>query len=112
MLNSSTLSSHSSTPSTSASTSSTSERNKALLLCLGILLPVFLFVTIVLCCKFSCGKQRKKTLEKERIEDEQLAREEQALRREGIISTEDEWSSDSEEVESRASSKRQLFPEK
>lgn len=67
----------SSSPSIEASTTSSSafERNKALILCLIVALPVVVFVTIVLCCKFSCGRTRKKTLARERAEDEDLNQE-------------------------------------
>lgn len=60
---------------TSSDLSSTFERNKALFLCLIFVLPVLLFVTIVLCCKFSCGRGRKQTLAREYEEDKALARE-------------------------------------
>ncbi|GAA5852191.1 hypothetical protein JCM3766R1_006813, partial [Sporobolomyces carnicolor] len=95
LISSSSYSTSISTPTSSSSTSSLSttiERNKALVLCLVFLVPVVVFVAIVLCYKFSCGRQRAKTLEKERLEDEKLDREaEEALRSEGIITTDDEW---------------------
>jgi len=59
----------------SSDLSSTFERNKALFLCLIFVLPVILFVTIVLCCKFSCGRARQQTLAREYEEDKALARE-------------------------------------
>ncbi|GAA5887634.1 hypothetical protein JCM16303_001455 [Sporobolomyces ruberrimus] len=65
----------SSTTTTETTSTSMFERNKALVLGIGILLPVLVFVTIVLCCKFSCGRQRKKTLAREEAEDAELARE-------------------------------------
>lgn len=73
-----------STTSTESSTTSTSafERNKALILCLIVALPVLVFVTIVLCCKFSCGRERTSTLRRERAEDAELAQEGESIRSE------------------------------
>ncbi|GAA5931213.1 DUF1996 domain-containing protein [Sporobolomyces koalae] len=88
----------------SSKVTSAFERNKALFLCLVIFLPVVVFVAIVLCCKFSCGRERKRTLAREKSEDADLAREERSLRAE-ITSDSD---TDSEEGESDRSGPRHV----
>ncbi|GAA6062956.1 hypothetical protein JCM10212_005346 [Sporobolomyces blumeae] len=74
MATSSAASAASSAGSSSSLTTSSLMSNKPLILCLVILLPVLVFVAIVLFCKFSCGRNRKKTLAREKAEDEELAR--------------------------------------
>ncbi|GAA6018326.1 hypothetical protein JCM11491_005934 [Sporobolomyces phaffii] len=57
------------------SETTTTERNKALFLSLYFLVPTVVFVAIVLCCNFTCGRRGKKTMKRERDEDAQLTRE-------------------------------------
>ncbi|GAA5843202.1 hypothetical protein JCM5353_001197 [Sporobolomyces roseus] len=90
----------SSSTESSATSASAFERNKALILCLIVALPVLVFVTIVLCCKFSCGRERKSTLRRERAEDAELAQEEQALQ-EPLTTDSDMSSSSSDSEDSR-----------
>ncbi|GAA5885453.1 hypothetical protein JCM16303_005208 [Sporobolomyces ruberrimus] len=87
----------SSSDSSSTTESSTLEHNKILFLSLIFLVPVLIVVTVVLCCKFSCGRRRTKTLKRERKEDQEIAREEQALRDSDIESDDSDFERHDEE---------------
>ncbi|GAA5871703.1 hypothetical protein JCM1840_007355 [Sporobolomyces johnsonii] len=67
------------TPLSTSSPSSSSSSSIPITWILIFLVPALVVVGIVLFCRFSCGRNRRKMLEQQQAEDEELAVQQQAL---------------------------------